>query len=73
MNYLASRFTAFKIATMALMFSLLAFAMPASATPGSVAADAIEAVGPQVTLVIGALVTVIMLIVAWKLIKKSFS
>lgn len=52
--------------------SLVATNAMAASTVGSIASTAIEAAGPQVTLVITAMVGVLLLLVVWALVRKAF-
>lgn len=60
------------LVAMALSLTVAAPAFAADGV-GTVVSAAITAAGPEVTLVIGSMATALVIIVAWKLIKKAFA
>lgn len=68
----------FKSRASALLFALVtALTVTSSAFAqddvGTTVSTAIATAGPQITMVIGAMATALVIIVAWKLIKKAFT
>lgn len=59
------------LAALALSFAAVGTASAQTTDVGTVVKTAIDAAGPQVTMVIGSVATALVIIVAWQLIKKA--
>lgn len=70
-NKFRSRASALLLGLVAAFVGAPAFAQTTDV--GTTVKTAIDAAGPQITLVIGSMATALVIIVAWKLIKKAFA